>query len=173
MFKLFAEFIEHIEEDLAEQYDERRHRIEEIRRKNVLALQERQKKEAQQIKEPPPIVETSEDTTGDDDDDDEDEIAPYNRDREQLQKLVEQSSNDMYEALKINFFPQMAYFQRRYPSRCKDLTTTIEEVLHLFEEQLLNGILPKLNDEEFEEFDIQYNSQKADMSHEDEPPTAR
>lgn len=109
--------------------------------------------------------------TGDDDDDDNE--SPYNNDRKKLQELLEQSSNDMYEALKINFFPQMPYFQRRYPSRWKVLTENLEEILQNFENQLLDALLPRLNDDEFREFDIKYNSQKADMSDEEEPPTAR
>lgn len=199
LFQLFAEFIEFIEEDLGEQYDSRRHRIEELRRSHSSAAYE-QKKEAEQYKETPPIIEdddfieddfieddefiendtkhediknenTQYEDTGDDDDDDNE--SPYNNDRRKLQELLEQSSNDMYEALKINFFPQMPYFQRRYPSRWKVLTGNIEDILQNFENQLLDALLPRLNDDEFREFDIKYNSQKADMSDEEEPPTAR
>ena len=42
-----------------------------------------------------------------------------------------------------------------------------------FEDELLHEMLPQLDEEEYREFDIKYNSQKADMSDEEEPPTAR
>ena len=117
----------------------------------------------------PSLIE--DDTT--EEEEEEDEESPYDLDRKKFQQLLEQGSNDMYDALKINFFPQMAYFQRRYPNKWKSLNENLEEFLQSFEDQLLDAMLPALDDDEYREFDIKYNSEKANMSDEDEPPTAR
>jgi hypothetical protein len=108
-----------------------------------------------------------------DDDDDEHEETPYDRDRKKFVELVQEGTDDMYEALKTNFFPQMEYFQRRYPNKWKAFTETFENLLSTLETELIDEMMPQLNDYEYREFDLKYNSQKADMSEDDIPPDAR
>ncbi|MBL7818428.1 MAG: hypothetical protein JNL70_25680 [Saprospiraceae bacterium] len=104
--------------------------------------------------------------------DDDYEESPYDRDRKKFRETVEAATDDMYEALKINFFPQMEYFHRRYPTRWKTLNENIESLLQNFEEGLQSEMLPYLDESAYRDFDIRYNSQKADAT-EEEPPTAR
>ena len=166
LFELFVEYVEDTEEELVEKYEARRYRIQEINRiKPPMAHEEQKVKEKKEKKsEPEPLVE---------EEDDDDEVSPYDRDREKFEEMLKQASNDMYEALKTQFFPQMEYFQRRYPIRWKSLTENLEMFFQNFEDEMLHEMLPQLDEEEYREFDIKYNSQKADMSDDDEPPTAR
>ena len=53
------------------------------------------------------------------------------------------------------------------------LTENLEIFFQNFEDEMLHEMLPHLDDSEYREFEIKYNSQKADMSEEEEPPTAR
>lgn len=173
LFQLFAEYIEFVEEELAEQYETRRYKIEEMKSKNLPFTNEplNNSEDSMYKKELSPSL--IEDDTSEEEEEEEDEESPYDLDRKKFQQLLEQGSNDMYDALKINFFPQMAYFQRRYPNKWKSLNENLEEFLQSFEDQLLDAMLPALDDDEYREFDIKYNSEKANMSDEDEPPTAR
>lgn len=166
LFELFVEYVEDTEEELVEKYEARRYRIQEINRiKPPMAHEEQKVKEKKEKKsEPEPLVE---------EEDDDDEVSPYDRDREKFEEILKEASNDMYEALKVQFFSQMEYFQRRYPIRWKTLTENLEMFLQNFEDEMLHEMLPQLDEEEYREFDIKYNSQKADMSDEEEPPTAR
>ncbi len=166
MFKLFVEYTEETEEELVERYEKRRYRIQEMNQdKPSLKQEEKKLKEKKEKKSEPPLhIEEEEE---------DDEISPYDRDREKFAEMLKHASNDMFEALKTQFFPQMEYFQRRYPSRWKSLTENLEMFFQNFEDEMLHEMLPHLDEEEYKEFDIKYNSQKADMSDEEEPPTAR
>ncbi len=164
LFELFVDYIEETEEELVNKYEARRYRIQEANRIKPVVVEEQKVKEIKEIKpESEPLVE----------EDDDDDISPYDRDRAKFEEILKQASNDMYDALKADFFPKMEYFYRRYPSRWKSLTENLEMFFQNFEDEMLHEMLPQLDDEEYREFDIKYNSQKADMSDDDEPPTAR
>ncbi len=166
LFELFCEYIELTQGDFAEKYESRRYKIQAAPKRTPPAPSEEQKLQevTKNKKEIQSILEEEEE---------EEEESPYDSDRKKFYTQLKQASNDMYDALKINFFPQMEYFQRRYPSRWKTLTDNLEIFLQNFEDEMLHEMLPELDEDEYREFDIKYNSQKADMSDEDEPPTAR
>ncbi len=167
LFELFVEYVEETEEELVDKYEARRYRIQELNRiKPPKAHDELKVKEITGKKHTPA-------TSLEEEEDDEDEVSPYDRDRAKFEEVLKLASNDMYEALKSSFFPQMEYFQRRYPSRWKTLTENLEMFFQNFEDEMLHEMLPQLDEDEYREFDIKYNSQKADMSDEEEPPTAR
>ena len=147
----------------------RSYRIEEARRAELAEKHAQKDKkvepEKKKGKKPPPEIEEEEDET--------EEESPYDKDRKKFKQLLVKGSNDMYDALKGHFFTEMAYFQRRYPIKWKSFTENLEEVLQSFEDELLDAMLPQLDDDEYREFDLKYNSEQADMSDDDEPPTAR
>lgn len=166
LFELFVQYVEETEEELVERYENRRYRIQEMSQNKPPIVHEEQKVKEKKEKKTEPSLPIEEE-------DDDDEISPYDSDRQKFAEILKHASNDMYEALKTDFFPQMEYFQRRYPSRWKSLTENLEMFFQNFEVEMLQEMLPRLDDEEYKEFDIIFNSQKADMSEEEEPPTAR
>lgn len=174
IFRFFAEFIEATGDDMEERYEQRRYRIEELRHKTPQNHQPPpQNREKPKVKKEPPPPPPKDDDDDDDDDMEEEGESPYDLDRRKFHELLQIASNDMYDALKVNFFPQIGNLQRRYPTKFKALNENIEEILYHFEAQMMGELFPELDDNEYKEFDIIYNSQKADMSDDDEPPTAR
>ena len=170
LFELFVQYVEETEEELLEKYETRRERIKEINKRKALLppVEEKLPEKKEEKKE-----EKVESVTPVEEEEEEDGVMPYDQDREKFRDLLKVASNDMYEALKTHFFPQIEYFQRRYPSRWKSLTENLEIFFQNFEDEMLHEMLPHLDDSEYREFEIKYNSQKADMSEEEEPPTAR
>ena len=189
LFELFAEYIELTEPDFAEKYEAMRIRINKIKllmptEPEIVTQEEddeeddedededEEGKEAlgtdeinqEEVSTLTPVVEEEED---------EDEESPYDRDRGKFHELLKEASDDMFDTLKIDFLPQMEYFQRRYPTKWKSFMENLEDILQNFEDEMLEAMFPLLDENEYREYDIKYNSQKADMSEEDEPPTAR
>ena len=171
MFQLFADFIEILEDELLDRYEHQRYNIAEAKR-DAMALKYAQR-DIQSPVEPKKEKEKKPEPEPEEDDDETEEESPYDKDRKKFEKLLFKGSNEMYDALKVNFFPEMAYFQRRYPSKWKSFTENLEEILQSFEDHMLDAMLPELDEDEYMEFDLKYNSEKADMSDDDEPPTAR
>ncbi len=181
LFELFAEYIELTVHDFPEMYQTMRFRIQNRDKKPLQVVAESQvnsnsqsdnKKNAPQNEEITLLPEENDGQT-DDEDDDDDEESPYDKDRKKFHDLVQEGTDEMFEALKHDFFPQMEYFQRRYPSKWKTFMLTIENLFYNFENELIDEMMPELNEEEYREFDIKYNSQKADMSDDEIPPDAR
>ena len=169
LFELFVQFIEDSEEDIGEKYENRRIRVEEIKRIKAKAAQ-REKEVVEKMEEMKPAIEKP---AEEEEEEEDNEISPYDKDRNKFEETLKNATNDMYEALKVNFFPQMEYFHRRYPTKWKLLKETLELFLVNFEDEMMHEMMPYLDEGEYREFDIKYNSEKADMSDDDEPPTAR
>ena len=131
LFELFVHFIEDSEEEIAEKYENRRIRVEEIKRIKAKAAL-RDKDVVEKTEEIKPEPEKPLDEEGEE----ENEISPYDRDREKFAEILKHATNDMYEALKVNFFPQMDYYHRRYPTKWRSLKETLELFLINFEDEM-------------------------------------
>ena len=95
--------------------------------------------------------------------------SPYEQDRSRLWEVVADATDDMYDALKEHFLPQMEIYQKRYPSLMKELEYKVFESLREFEENIA-GLLP-YDQQDFDEHYIKWNSEKAETKEEEEPPS--
>jgi hypothetical protein len=95
--------------------------------------------------------------------------SPYEQDRTRLWEIVADATDDMYEALRENFFIKMEHYQKYYPSLMKELEENIFDSFRDFEERI-SGMMP-YNMQDFDEHYIKWNSEKALDSEEDVPPS--
>jgi hypothetical protein len=95
--------------------------------------------------------------------------SPYEQDRVKLVDIVADATDDMYEALRDDFFLKMEHYQKYYPNLMKDLEENIFDAFRDFEERIIN-MMP-YNLQEFDEQYIKWNSEKALDSEDDEPPS--
>jgi hypothetical protein len=94
--------------------------------------------------------------------------SPYEHDRTKLWEIVADATDDMYEALKEHFYPQMEQYQKRYPSLMKDLEDRVLSSLREFEENI-SDLMP-YHSQDFDENFIKWNSEKADTKNEEDVP---
>jgi hypothetical protein len=95
--------------------------------------------------------------------------SPYEQDRNRLREIVEDATDDMYEALREYFFMKMEHYQKFYPSLMKELEENVFDSFRDFEERIIS-MMP-YNMQEFDEHYIKWNSEKAINVEEDIPPS--
>jgi hypothetical protein len=190
LFEFFAEFIELVDNDLSEKYQMIRSRRKDLKDRTQQSIapkeeifinddDEEEDEEEETIAEQEVVVaektevSKQEAPTAEEEEDEEEGVSPYELDRKKFDEILKDTTDDIFESLKTKFFPQMEYFQRRYPTKWKLLIENIESVLLSFEIGLLQELMPQLNDDEYREYEIKYNSEKADMSADDEPPSGK